>query len=246
MRALSIRQGEWKHGETDHFIFHYFRSFVAAPVAMESEFYYSFLIADLSLKKETLQIHPGKGHIFIFETEADWKRFVASAQLEEWTGAATIGNEIFVPRNPEAKFKGHQLDHELTHLLVHRYLGTQLPLWLEEGYAEDASLRGYAAYYRTKGYDARPSTPTANAYIPLGELTALKTYPAESIVPLFYLESRHLTGFLNAFGQQQHFQKLIGEMANGTSFDTALHDAYTPHWYSISDMEADFKKVACP
>src|ERR1043165_6025569 len=38
--ALSIRPTEWKHAETTNFIYHYFRSFVAAPVAVESEFYY--------------------------------------------------------------------------------------------------------------------------------------------------------------------------------------------------------------
>jgi hypothetical protein len=39
MAALSIRPTEWKHAETDNFIYHYFHGFVATPVSVEAEFY---------------------------------------------------------------------------------------------------------------------------------------------------------------------------------------------------------------
>src|ERR1044072_3474175 len=66
--ALSIRPKEWKHAETANFIYHYFHSYIAAPVAVESEFYYRVISKDL--EKDTTQWER-KCHIFVFETNAD-------------------------------------------------------------------------------------------------------------------------------------------------------------------------------
>ena len=38
--ALSVRPTEWKHAETDNFIYHFFHGFIAAPVSVEAEYYY--------------------------------------------------------------------------------------------------------------------------------------------------------------------------------------------------------------
>ena len=46
-RALAIRGNEWKHAETPHFVYHFFQSFVAAPVSVEAEFFYSIVAKEL-------------------------------------------------------------------------------------------------------------------------------------------------------------------------------------------------------
>ena len=69
LAALSIRPGEWKHAETANFIYHYFHSFIAGPVAVESEFYYRVISKDL--EKDTTQWQR-KSHVFIFESNDDW------------------------------------------------------------------------------------------------------------------------------------------------------------------------------
>src|SRR5436853_5636576 len=46
-KALSIHPDQWKHSETDHFIYHFEHTFVATPVAVEAEFHYRVINKEL-------------------------------------------------------------------------------------------------------------------------------------------------------------------------------------------------------
>src|SRR5438067_11917168 len=46
-KALAIHADQWKHSETDHFIYHFVHSFVATPVAVEAEFDYRVITKEL-------------------------------------------------------------------------------------------------------------------------------------------------------------------------------------------------------
>ena len=151
--ALTIRPTEWKHAETANFVYHYFHSFIAAPVAVEAEFYYRVISKDL--EKDTTQWER-KGHVFIFETDEDWAAFQKKGALDPWTGGIHSGGSLFLKRDPQMKFKGNTLGHEITHLVLDRFFGSGIPLWLNEGYAEYASTICYAAFNRARGYSARP------------------------------------------------------------------------------------------
>ena len=238
-RALAIVPEQWNHAETEHFVIHFQNTFIATPVALEAEFYFRFITADLDVKPPEGE---GKSHLYLFEDAAQWAAFVRDVELEEWTGAVNIGGELFVPRNPKIRFKGHALGHEVSHLLVNRYLGRHLPLWLGEGYAEDVGLRGYIAFNRARGYGARPWSAALENPLPLRELTALQSYPAGGEIGRFYLQSYKLVRFLNPFGQQERFRKLLRECAGGTPFESALSRAYGTRWSSLSDLEEDFQK----
>ena len=39
-KALAIHPEQWKHAETEHFIYHFVHSYVATPVSVEAEFHY--------------------------------------------------------------------------------------------------------------------------------------------------------------------------------------------------------------
>ena len=39
-KALSINPTQWKHGETEHFIYHFAHTYVATPISVEAEFHY--------------------------------------------------------------------------------------------------------------------------------------------------------------------------------------------------------------
>ena len=238
-RALAINPQNWKHGETRNFVLHYIQNHVAKEVAMESESYFRYIAADLNLAPSD----SGKNHIFIFEDALAWETFLVTTRLELWTGAVTIGMELFVPRNPKYKFKGHALGHEIVHLMVHRFVGTKLPLWLEEGIAEDLSMTAYSSYYRRRGYSGRVAKPGLKAFIPLAQLTAITAYPSDNLtVETFYTESNWLAGYLNSFENRGKFSKMFRAMAaQGVPFESALRDEYSSKWSSISDLERDFK-----
>src|SRR6516165_8795107 len=82
-KALAIHPEEWKHSETDHFIYHFEHTFVATPVSVEAEFHYRVITKEL--EREQPASSP-KSHIYIFEQPDDWEVFQFAGQLEKWTG----------------------------------------------------------------------------------------------------------------------------------------------------------------
>jgi len=243
-RALAIRPTEWKHAETEHFVLHFFHAFIAAPVSVEAEFYYRYITTDLeaSQQSRTFAGGMGKTHIYLFESREDWVAFRKAAFLESWTGAVHIDGALFVPRYPEFKWKGNALGHEISHLLVNRFVGTRLPLWLNEGYAEDVSSRGNAAFYRARGYLARPLALIPPGFMPLARLTTCTAYPPEAEIETFYRESRALTSFLSGDKNKPLFLKMFTAMAQGAPFSVALKDAYGSRWPTLETLEIEFKK----
>src|SRR6266480_6373381 len=46
-KALAIHPDQWKHGETDHFIYHFVHSYVVTPISVEAEFHYRVVAKEL-------------------------------------------------------------------------------------------------------------------------------------------------------------------------------------------------------
>lgn len=242
-RALAIRKGEWKHAETAHFVYHFFQSFIAAPVSVEAEFFYSVVAKELG--RDTSQWER-KCHIYIFEKAEDWGLFQLAGQLDPWTGGLFAGGELFIVRDPQRKWKGDTLGHEVTHLVMHRFFGAGIPLWLHEGFAEYAAGRGYAAFWRARGYIAKPRTQAVDPakWIPLTELTAATTYPAdEAKVITFYNESERLVRFLSGV-DKVGFQRFLEALAQGNRFDTALAKGFPGKFLSLAALETAAKDYA--
>ena len=241
--ALSIRPTEWHHAETPNFIYHYFHDFVATPVSVEAEFYYRVVAHDLN--KDTSHWER-KAHIFIFEDPADWKTFQTKANLDPWTGGIHQGGSLFIQRDPSFKFKGSTLGHETAHLVIDRFFGSNVPLWLNEGYAEYISSVAYSSYNRARGYDSHPTSHglTGASYLPLDRLTNLLTYPAAvPEVHAFYVESEKLVRFLNA-ADKTKFQTFLTALSQGSLFDSALSRAYGSQFATIHQLEAAFQPYA--
>lgn len=241
--ALAIRAQDWRHAETDHFVYHFFRDFIAGQVAVEAEYYYRVISAEL--KRDT-KAWERKCHIFVFETPADWTTFQARFGLDPWTGGIHRGDELFVLRDAAMKWKGHGLGHEVTHLIVHRFFGTGVPLWLNEGYAEHASIRAYFAYFRARGYTGKPRSPAVKPedYIPLAELVNLVGYPpAANKLAAFYIESHRLVRFLDGLGRDR-FLALFEALAKGNRIETALGSAFGLRFNGLDALNREFRPYA--
>ena len=128
--ALGIRPQDWKHAETANFIYHFFHGYVAGPVAVEAELYYRVIAKELA--RDTTKWER-KSHIFVFESAEDWAQFQRSGALDPWTGGVHSQGELFLRRDPQFRFKGNTLGHEVAHLVVDRFFGANVPLWLNEG-----------------------------------------------------------------------------------------------------------------
>lgn len=242
-KALAIHPADWKHAETANFILHFSHGFIATPVSVEAEFYYRVIAKEL--ERDTSQWER-KCHIFIFEKPEDWRAFQSSAQLEPWTGGIHSGGDLFIQRDPEFKFKGRTLGHEITHLVVHRFFGSGVPIWLDEGYAEYASIRGYASFLRARNYSAKPASDAVAPadFIPLKTLTEFLTYPSDvRQVAAFYGESQKLTRFLAAADKQQ-FLAFFEAMSKGNRFESALWKTFGSRFPTLDALEHEFKEYA--
>ena len=241
--ALDIRAADWRHAETANFVYHFFHGFIAAPVSVEAEAYYRMIAKDLD--RETGQWER-KCHIFIFEETADWTEFQKRGVLDPWTGGLHRGGELFIQRNPAVKWKGSTLGHEVAHLVVHRFFGPGVPLWLNEGYAEYAASRFYAAFHRARGFLARPRAAAVDpaSFLPLATLTSALAYPADPReVATFYDESERLVRFLSA-ENRAGFTAFFEAMSKGNRFESALSKGFGARFGSLDSLERDFKNYA--
>ena len=240
-KALAINAADWKHGETEHFIYHYQRSYVATPVAVEAEFHFRVVLKELA---KTDVAWTDKAHIYIFERPADWQSFQSSGQLEPWTGGIQSGSSLFIVRNPAYKFTDNTLGHEVVHLMVRRLYGMRVPLWLNEGLAQCLSKNAHASYQRARGYLSKPYSNgiPAEKLFALSALTTMH-YPPAAQVETFYDQSERLVRFLVAVDRAK-FLELVQLMASGESFETALSRTGNAEFASVAELEEKFRPYA--
>lgn len=242
-RALAVRRAEWKHAETEHFIYHFFERPVASAVSVEAEFYYRVIAAELGRDTSKWE---RKCHLFVFHDEADWKAFQGFGGLDPWTGGIHSEGALFILRNPGWRAENNTLPHEITHLVLYRFFGPGIPLWLNEGFAEYAASRCRAAFYRARGYNSRPRAAPVDAesYIPLAELTAAAVYPREDAkVIAFYHQSQKLVRFLSA-ADRQGFFRFLDAMSKGARFETAAAASFGNRFLNLEAVEREFKSYA--
>src|ERR1700737_49216 len=131
-KALAIHSEQWKHGETEHFIYHFVHTYVATPISIEAEFHYRVVAMELERDQPATDT---KSHIYIFEQPQDWQQFQMFGQLEKWTGGIHSAGSLFIVRNPAYKFTDNSLGHEIVHLVLHRFYSDGIPCCLVGGFA---------------------------------------------------------------------------------------------------------------
>lgn len=240
-RALSIQPEQWKHGETEHFIYHFVNSYVVTPISVEAEFHYRVVAKELQRDQPTGDT---KSHIYVFERPAHWQQFQTVGHLEKWTGGIQSQGSLFILRDPANKFSDNTLGHEIAHLILHRFYSDGVPLWLNEGFAQYVSKGAHASYQRARGYIAKPHSqgiPTQDL-IPLTTLVAMTQVPNEN-VETFYDESERLVRFL-AFNDKSSFLTLLDAVARHQPFESVLLRTYSGRFSNLSTLEEKFREYA--
>ncbi len=240
-KALAIHPEQWKHGETEHFIYHFVDSFVVTPLSVEAEFHYRVVAKELQREPPAGDT---KSHIYIFQTIPDWKQFQGAAQLEPWTGGIHSQGSLFIQRSPGYTSGGNLLGHEIAHLILHRYYPDGIPCWLNEGFAQYVSKGARASYMRARNYNARPQSRAVEEekLIPLAELMAM-TSPPNDRVATFYDESERLVRFLAA-SDKTSFLSFLDALGRHQPFETALFQNYGNKFLTSAALEEKFRDYA--
>jgi hypothetical protein len=137
------------------------------------------------------------------------------------------------------------MPHEITHLVVCRFLGGDTPLWLNEGLAEFEGIRCYRGYLKARKYElvGVPDRLDRSRYIPLKDLTSAVDYPRDAAeVTAFYIESHRLVAFLYyECGGMEPLMKFVKHLCNGARFGSALRDVYGSTGGNLDAFEEKFR-----
>jgi hypothetical protein len=240
-KALALHPEQWKHGETEHFIYHFVDGYVVTPISVEAEFHYR--VVAMELQRDQPQGET-KAHIYVFQRPADWQQFQTVGRLEKWSGGIHSQGSLFILRDPAYKFSNNTLGHEIAHLVLHRFYSDGIPCWLDEGFAQYVSKGAQASYRRARGYDARPRSQAIarQDVIPLAALVAM-TQPPSDHVETFYNQSERLVRFLAATNKP-NFLVLLDALARHQPFDSALLRTYAGKFASVAAFEEQFRDYA--
>ncbi|MDP9100221.1 MAG: hypothetical protein M3N48_14695 [Verrucomicrobiota bacterium] len=240
-KALAIHPEQWKHGETEHFIYHFVSSYVVTPISVEAEFHYRVVAKELQREQPSGDT---KSHIYVFERPADWTQFQKLGQLEPWTGGIHSDGSLFVVRNPAYRFTDNSLGHEIAHLVLHRFYSGGIPCWLDEGFAQFVSKGAHASYQRARGFNARPLSQRVQTQnlIPIAALVAMTHPPSENVVS-FYDESERFVRFL-ASTDKARFLSLLDALARHQPFDSAFLRIYAGEFANAAVLEEKFRVYA--
>jgi len=240
-KALAIHPEQWKHGETEHFIYHFVDSYVATAVSVEAEFHYRVVAKELRREQPAGDV---KSHIYIFQKPADWQQFQSVGGLEPWTGGIQSQGSLFIVRDPSFKFSDNSLGHEIAHLIIHRFYPDGIPTWLNEGFAQFVSKGAQASFLRARNYNAKPVTQSISPqnFIPLADLTTM-SYPPSAQVATFYDESERLVRFL-ATADKAAFLSLLDSVGRHQPFESAFVQAYGMKFLTVASLEEKFRAYA--
>lgn len=238
-RVLAAREFKWRHGQTDHFVVHFENGIFAAKVARMGESFYRFIAEDLQGAKDRVD---GRSHIYIFRNQNDWDIFIKryyQGELE-WAFSMVTGPIMYLQQAGDLSSSAEVLGHEMTHLVVNRFLEGQLPLWLNEGLAEWYGEFAYAAFKGVKKSKRSQFQGLRSTY-PVAELLGATAYPAErKKVHEFYHTSKHLVGYLQLEKSPEAFLPFARDLAGGAEVGDTLKSRYS--FAGVEDLAAQFEK----
>lgn len=229
--ALGISSSKkWQHGESEHFVIHFFRS--GEKIARRSELFYSEIKEFFGNRPDLLKGR--KSHLFAFADGQDWNKFKTTIELP-YIGGVTRGNEFFyLATGEEGQFdsKARVQAHEMTHLVFNRFFTGHPPLWLNEGVAE------YFGQRKTSSINEFRRRMGRTEPFDLDTLLASERYPtAESDMLAFYAEAAIVVDFLTKDADRRALlPKFVDAMIADKDVSRALQ------LYGYASL-ADFKKA---
>jgi len=235
--ALETDKTKWRHGETEHFVYHFQRITEAQKLAREAEFYYDKIREDIGGGDDLLE---GKSHVIMFAKPGEWKNFTLAANVPEWSVGFAAGREMFMLVEAGDSDASDRLAHEMTHLVFFRFVPKPVPLWLHEGLAEYESKAAYAEF---KGIGLKPTTGQRPPPMDLDRLTSLTQYPEQPFeVVQFYRQSERLVRFLISKHRKGQFVPFVNLLADGATFEQALLKTYSDKYRKIGDFQKQFDR----
>ena len=228
--ALGIEKDKWRHGETAHFVIHFFRD--GDKISRRSEAFYEAIHDFFGKPKDRMEGH--KSHVFAFRDADDWVRFIREIPLQNILGITRRDEFFYLSTGNDGRFdsKAKVQAHEMTHLIFNRFFEGTPPLWLNEGIAEFFGQRETAStieFRRIMG-QAPP--------FDLNQLFSANGYPGNpAAIQGFYSEAAIVVDFLSKSADRRELlPRFVEAMIKNGDLAAALKI------YGYSDL-AEFEKA---
>lgn len=239
-QALALRPQQWRHGETENFIFHYRGLSDALQVAREIEFDLWYVAN--SLGAETAD-YTKESHVYFFADEKEWQKFLTLTHAPGWTHNFALGDELFLNvRAAGGGFDSQTLGHETTHAVVARiYPGREWPIWLSEGFAE---YLGYASVAARGSRSPRSNQRKLHyADMTVAERTATVRYPQdiEQVARLYETSAKFVRYLFNKYPVER-FPKIVDRLIGGSTAPEALVGVYGAEFRDLPAFEKRFSR----
>lgn len=182
-------------------------------------------------------IYPDQFSFVQFTGQPVWSRGYASDH------SRLFQSKAIVTFKQESLFREDILPHEISHLLLHDYLGFGrfIPIWFDEGIAQlQQQSRQQPVKQLMKQVVAKQN------HIPFKVMMSLdiRKEKDEQKVIIFYSQSLSVVQFMiQKFGRSS-FQRLLREMKNGMDLQKALLKVYRPYFSSIQEFEEKWLQYA--
>ena len=173
---------------------------------------------------------------------ADQKSYMEETHQPSWSTGFVLrdyrlfSSRVIVSYLQESDFLTNVLPHEISHLILRDFIGTdkEIPLWLDEGLAQ------YFEDSRRSDAERIVKLLVGNQkQLPLSELFTkdIKEEKEEWRVLQFYAQSISLVDFLISKYGSQSFGELCRYLKNDRDFEGALKGAYNPMIDSTQSLE---------
>ena len=238
-RVVQGGEFRWKHAQTDHFVVHYEHGIFAAKVARMAEFFYGYISAELNSLADTTK---GRSHIFIFREAKDWATFQKDYHQGglEWSFSMVRGPVMYLQQAGDIGSSASVLGHEMTHLVLNRFLDGPVPLWLNEGLAEWYGEFAFSEFKGTKKSRRAQFSPLKDD-IPVERMLSATSYPEDATsVGMFYQYAKYLVAFLQFEKGPGVLSAFVKDMADGRDVIEALSTHYG--YASVEDFAKAFGK----
>ena len=213
----------------------------AHAILNHAEEYYNDIADDIGYSRyQTFWTWNNRVKIILFE---DQTSYVTQTGQPPWSqGFASIYSELFKSRiivsyKDQPNFVDVILPHEITHLILHDFIGFDRPIprFFDEGVAQleqkDDSL---------SHMDIMAKLIIGGRIIPLQELLAYDLLAhrndAQS-VSIFYVESLYIVDFLIKTYGKDAFKEMCRHLRDGDSFEDALKASYYPTIDSMQTLQ---------
>ena len=246
--SLANDKQPWREKRSYHFFYYYYpdcsQSFLSR-LKDASEDYYRTITQQLHLFRHDPWVWDRRAKIYVYRNK---KEYLEKTKQPAWSAGCAVPakKEIYTYAGSFGIFKGI-LAHEMTHLIVHDYVGLNhnIPLWLDEGTAMYIQYKTMGNLSNVVNYALKPLLH-GRQKIPLAQLLSTSSQDLDKQQPLpqgnensytyvdkFYLEALSVVYFLRRKYGSFAFTNLFRDLRQGKSFNYA----FSHHYYAVKDIK---------